>query len=389
MNFLKFIAKYQYKHKMLIFIIAVIITIILAIGVFRIEMETDFSKMNPTGLEIVELNDKITTEFGGTDIVIILFRFDNNYNFKNDNLDIRDPEIISYLKNLEIELNKESSVEGIISPATYISNFNPQSLSQVKYILSQYPELNSFFSKDFTTTLMYITADLSGDQEKTIAFTEMISEKLKFIPIPQGIEYFVTGSAPISVTILDILGKDAVKTIVIAAIIILLLLFITERSVLKGIVVFSPILLGVIWTIGTMGYLNIKLSVATVGIGAMILGLGVEYGVFMHTRYLEEKEKGLSQKESLENSVPAIGSAILGSGITTIIGFLALTLSIMPMLQDLGKTLALGIFFCLFIAVFISPVIIVLFEDLDKFILNKMYKRYNKKISQISKSDLQ
>jgi predicted RND superfamily exporter protein len=33
---------------------------------------------------------------------------------------------------------------------------------------------------------------------------------------------------------------------------------------------------------GLLGLLNIKLSVATVGIGAMILGLGIEYGVFIY-----------------------------------------------------------------------------------------------------------
>jgi len=30
-----------------------------------------------------------------------------------------------------------------------------------------------------------------------------------------------------------------------------------------------------------MGWIGIKLSIATVGIGAMILGLGVEYGAFL------------------------------------------------------------------------------------------------------------
>ena len=380
MNFLEKISDFQFRYKFLIFIIVLLITAVMIFGVTKISMETDFSKMNPTGLEIIELNESITDEFGGSDIVILLFRYDHTSNFQTEEMDIRNPEMISYLRELELELNKESSVKEVISPSTYLAPFNPQTTDQVKYILAQSSALDAFFSKDYSTTVMYVTADLTGSQDKTIAFTEMIEEKLENISKPAGIEVMITGTAPISVTILDILGRDAVKTLVIAALIILVLLFITERSFLKGTVVFSPILLGVIWTIGTMGFLNIKLSVATVGIGAMILGLGVEYGVFMHTRYLEEKEKGLSQKQALNNAVPAIGSAILGSGTTTIVGFLALSLSIMPMLRDLGQTLALGFFFCLFIAVFIAPVIIILFEDYREFYVSRMHKKYSTKI---------
>ena len=125
-----------------------------------------------------------------------------------------------------------------------------------------------------------------------------------------------------------------------------------------------------------MGWLNLKLSVATVGIGAMILGLGVEYGVFLNTRYKEERDKGKTQLEALKIAVPAIGSAILGSGLTTIVGFLALTLSVMPMLQDLGKSLAIGIGFSLFISIFIAPAIIIIFEDLGIIFARKMHSLY-------------
>jgi len=125
-----------------------------------------------------------------------------------------------------------------------------------------------------------------------------------------------------------------------------------------------------------MGWLSIKLSVATVGIGAMILGLGVEYGVFMTSRYREERNKGKTQEESLKVTVPSIGSSILGSGLTTIVGFLALTFSIMPVLKDLGNSLAIGIGFSLFIAIFISPSLIILFEDFTFWFSKKMHDTY-------------
>jgi hypothetical protein len=111
----------------------------------------------------------------------------------------------------------------------------------------------------------------------------------------------------------------------------------------------------------------------------MILGLGVEYGVFMLSRYHEERIQNKSQEDSIMISVPAVGSGILGSGLTTTMGFLALTLSFIPMLQDLGLSLALGIFYSLISAVLISPLIFMVLETTiyksDKYLFKYFKKR--------------
>ena len=87
----------------------------------------------------------------------------------------------------------------------------------------------------------------------------------------------------------------------------------------------------------------------------MILGLGTEYGIFLVERYEEEREKGRSQKQALVKALPSVGSGIIGSGTTTIAGFLALLLASMPMVKHLGETLALGIFCILLATVVIAP----------------------------------
>jgi len=148
----------------------------------------------------------------------------------------------------------------------------------------------------------------------------------------------------------------------VAAVIILILLILIKRSFTRGVLVFTPLVFGLTWTLGLMGWFNIPLSVATVGIGAMILGLGTEYGIFLVERYEEEREKGKNQKDALITALPSVGSGIIGSGTTTIVGFLALLLASMPMIQHLGETLALGIFCILFATIVISPALILLEE---------------------------
>jgi predicted RND superfamily exporter protein len=212
---------------------------------------------------------------------------------------------------------------------------------------------------------MYVAADIGPGEEKIQSFNRLIQEQISYTPKPPGIKFSITGSPILRMTILDLLKRDAVFTLMVAAVIILLLLFVMQRSFSQGILIFIPLSLGLIWTMGTLGWLGIPLSVATVGLSAMILGLGVEYGVFVVSRYKEERAKKFSQLDSLRTAVHGVGRAIIGSGLTTIVGFGVLSFAAIPMVQHLGQTLALGIAYCLLAALFANPVLILLEEDYE------------------------
>jgi len=380
-NILKRVAIFQKKYAIPALIVILLITIFLAIGIGKIGLESNINKEMPQDLPIYQLNNKITDTFGGQDTLILIFTLDETGDYKNTPRDIRDPKIINFISSLQSNLKSESLVNSVGSIATYTSNINFQNLNQVKYFLNSVPQLKSFFSDDYKTTLMFVTADVGASDKKVQALSSLVNDKIKGLGLPSGVKVMQTGTPPMRITIFKLLAKDAVFTLSIAAIIILLLLFVMEKSVTKGLLVFTPLTFGLIWTIGTMGWLGIKLSIATVGLGAMILGLGVEYGVFMLTRYKEERKKGKNQLESLKVAVPGVGSSIVGSGGTTIVGFLALTLSIMPMMQHLGVSLALGIFYSLFAAVFVAPIIIILEEQYEFWHTKHKHKKISAKKS--------
>ncbi len=176
-------------------------------------------------------------------------------------------------------------------------------------------------------------------------------------------EYKITGMAPLIIELLRLMREDMVLTTLVAAAIIFGLLVLLERSLVKGILVFIPLIFALTWTFGTMGFLNIPVAISTVVVGAILLGLGVEYGIFMVSRYYEERKKrGREEEEALKIAVSNIGASTFGSAATTTAAFLTLTLSVMPMVQHLGQTLALGIVFCWLAAVVVNPCFIV-FED--------------------------
>lgn len=385
-NILGKLSTYQKKYRYYILIVVLILMIFSFIGLTKIEFQGDFSKEMPQDLPIFELNNRITEKFGGQDTIFILLRLRDDLVTKPLYDDIREPQIMRYVSDLEKYLNEENDIERVISISPIvdlIERTNPP-LTKEKLInfLDQSDATNSFFNRRNDMMIMIVNADVGTGQDRIRALTNLIENKIEAMSTPPGVEVIVTGSPSIITTVLDLLRRDSIYTLAIASLIIFGLLLLTLQSVRKSFLVFMPLIIALTFTLGTMGWIELNISVATAGLGAMVLGLGVEYGVFVLSRYREERNNGNSQDDALRKTVSGIGSAVIGSGTTTIVGFLALTLSIMPLLQNLGLSLALGIFFSIISTVFIFPSLLIIEEDFNYWYVDyslKKFKRLSKK----------
>ena len=361
---LKKLAEFQKRHAKELALFFIVLTVILGIGLKDLSINSDVRTEMPLELPIFSLNDRVSDTFGGKDTVVIAVQLDESVDLKSAVRDIRDPGVIRSLIFLDEELRDEESVTSITSPASFFRGRKSVTDEEITDTLRNNPGAEAFFSRNYKTTLMYISADLGASEEKIKSFNALIKKHLDAAPKPPGVKFSITGAPVLRITIFDLLRRDAAVTLAFSAVIILLLLFAMQRSIMHGLLIFVPLSLGLIWTMGTLGWLGIPLSVATVALSSMILGLGVEYGVFVVSRYREERAK-LSQIDSLKTTVHGIGTAIIGSGLTTIVGFGVLSFATMPMIQHLGQTLALGIAFCLLAALFVNPVLILLEEEYE------------------------
>lgn len=361
------LAEIQNKHAIIILVLVLLFTSFISFGIKDIELESDMMEQMPQHLPVFELNDKIRATFSGQDTIFLLFMLDENVKSQMTPKDILAPEILEYVTMLEEDLQKESSIDTITSIAPVVRQANQirseVTTESVKDVLDHSPQSWELISDDRSKMIMILTANVGSSEGDITRVNNMINDKISSYSTPPGTNVLVTGTPPLHVAILGLLRYDSVYTLLLAFVIIMALLLAMQRSIKKAGIVSIPLILGVAWTAGSLGWLGIKISFATAGLGAMILGLGVEYGVFMLTRYEEERIKRKKKPaQAIKTAVPSVGAAIVGSGTTTIIGFLALTLSIIPMMQNLGLSLAMGIFYCIIAAVLVEPIVILSVE---------------------------
>jgi hydrophobe/amphiphile efflux-3 (HAE3) family protein len=130
------------------------------------------------------------------------------------------------------------------------------------------------------------------------------------------------------------LGAIAVGMMVV----ILVLLFRVRWRLLPLFV----ILVGVVWAFGLAGYLGIPLSVVTIAGLPVMLGVGIDYAIQMHSRIEEEVIIDRASHPLQEASVN-LGPALLVVTFDAIFAFLALRFAQVPMIRAFGLLLAVGI----------------------------------------------
>jgi hypothetical protein len=358
------LASFQYRYYKQIILAALILTVFLGYGATELHFQGNIAKEMPQDLPVFVLQDKIASKFRGEEFMIIAVCLDKETSAKNIPRDIRDPKVIASVVDLHERLEAEPSIEKVQSVAPVFRDGVPDDIDGVKEELASAPGAESFFNDDFSIMLVYASPIAGLSEEKIKEATAIIQNDVDAITKPAGVDYKITGMAPLIIELLRLMKEDMIFTTLMAAGIIFGLLVLLERSFTKGFLIFLPLIFAIIWTLGTMGFLGIPISISTVMIGALIIGLGVEYGIFMVSRYYEERERHASD-ESLKIAVSNIGASTFGSAATTTAAFFALTLSVMPMIQHLGQTLALGIILCWVTAAVVNPCFIVFEERIE------------------------
>jgi uncharacterized protein len=110
----------------------------------------------------------------------------------------------------------------------------------------------------------------------------------------------------------------------------------------------SPVVFSFVATLGTLGLLGIPLSIPSLMLTPLLVGLGLDFGVYFvrcYQRFGTDPESG---SESFRVTV-------MLNGVTTLIGFGSLLLAEHAVLRDAGLSTFLGIFFAMMGAFWIIP----------------------------------
>jgi hydrophobe/amphiphile efflux-3 (HAE3) family protein len=200
-----------------------------------------------------------------------------------------------------------------------------------------------FPSKDAALIQMRLRPDLT-DAERSRAI-DLVREATsdKRLQPEQGARYVVTG-VPVVVDGLGDAVRGAIPWLLGAAILIMAatlgLVFRTRLRLLP----LALALAAAAITFGALSLFGGQLTMASIAVLPVLIGLAVDYAIQFQARYDEQRARSGSPPEQAAPAAAAAGGpTIAAAGLATAIGFLVLLTSPVPMVRGFGGLLVVGI----------------------------------------------
>ena len=162
----------------------------------------------------------------------------------------------------------------------------------------------------------------------------------------------------------DVAVSAVTSTAIVAGTILIVLIMIQLlrtgdlfQSVQRGVVTWIPLIMVVLWVYGIMGLAGYQLNSQTVTIGALALGLGVDYAVHYVIR-LEEEAELHPEKDIAEwtsKTTATTGRAMFGAALSTAGGFAILNFSGLLPLRLFGQVFIVAISLAMISSVTLLP----------------------------------
>jgi hydrophobe/amphiphile efflux-3 (HAE3) family protein len=213
----------------------------------------------------------------------------------------------------------------------------PKEQAEINSILYEEDgNLRTMFSDvllDDSSNLMMIKLQGNlADDKKDIVF-EQVEAAFNTVEF-DDVSYMISGKPVLDSSLRDEMKKN-MMVMVVAAVLIMFVVLTLIFKIRWRILSLGIIFVSVIATLGFMGHLSVPMTMVSMAVFPILIGLGIDYSIQFQNRYEEEK----SVKDTLAQVGKAVGIAVLA----TVFGFMSLYASPVPMIQDFGKMLTIGV----------------------------------------------
>ena len=210
-------------------------------------------------------------------------------------------------------------------------------------------------------TILTVGIPGTREQQNVIAARDSLTDNLRVLSeSPTITRVGLTGSPFTRLAQLDATAKTLQRSLPIAAAAALVLLLIVMRSLRYAVVTIIPIGLVVAWLYGLMYLTGFALNYVTATIGAVSIGVGIDYSIHMTERFREEIHRAPNKVQALRQAASGTGVALLASAASSIVGFTIMGFAPMPMFSSYGLLTALMIFLALSASLVVLPALLLL-----------------------------
>lgn len=330
-----------------------------------VNMADYFKKDNPTRIS----EDVMQKKFGGSLPVFVVFEGD-----------MQSPEVLKMMIKTEHFMKEDPNIDMTQSVADLVEQMNDAmgegkmipddkaKIEQLWFLLDGQDVMSQLVSEDLDKGIIqsrFASVDSKNIDEFTSKMNKFIQENNS-----ENIKIELTGMPSVYVKLNDSLIQSQYSSLILALVMVLLIVGLMLRSISKGVYATIPIIATIMILFGFMGITGIPLDIATVLVGSIALGIGIDYSIHIITGFnFHLKETGDAEK-AIEKTILSSGKAVIINVISVAAGFLVLIFSQIVPLQNFGILVAISMFGSGIGALTLLPIILILANRKRKIVAN-------------------
>jgi len=361
------LGQYILKYKVASLLILGLLTLVMGYFALQVKLSYEFTKAIPEDNPKYVIYKNFVKKFGvdGTTVVI---------GFQSDSMYTKG--VFNAVYYLHQSLKKIPGTTEVLSlPYAYtivkdslrskfipIKIFNPpydhdSVLLKNKLSFEQLPFYkNLLYNPNSHSYIMAIS--FKPDSINSAARSHIISllqNKLDSFSHQTGLVVHVSGLPYIRTILADRIKKEMLWFLIGSLLLSAITLFLFFRSISATLLSLSVVIMGVIWSLGTMVLMGQKITLLTALIPPLIVVIGIPNCIYFlnkyHTAYKETQDK----EKAIVQMVSRMGIVTLFCNLTAAIGFFVFALTKSPLLKEFGWVSGLNIMALFFISLFFIP----------------------------------
>ncbi|TYC11413.1 MMPL family transporter [Bizionia gelidisalsuginis] len=365
------VARLILRNKIGILITVVLITILFSTQWKHMRFTYTEANLLPDDHEVNIEYNKFLNIFGEEGNLIVLgvkdstlFTVDklNAWNALSDTFR-NDDEVITVasIKDLQKLVKDTENQKFNLVPFIKNSVHSQTQIDTLQYeLFTQYPFYDNFLYNKETKTIrsaIYLKKDIVNTPARKDFVVDKLIERIKVFEKETNIDVRISGMPYIrtlnSQNIVDEIGLFVGGALLVTSI-IFFLFFRSFRATLISLVV---VCIGVMWTLGILGFLKYEITVLTALIPPLIIVIGIPNCIFLINKYQQEVKSHGNKVKSLQRVITKVGNATLMTNITTASGFATFIITDSTLLKEFGIVASLSIIAIFILCLLIIPII--------------------------------
>ena len=350
----------QVRSPLLFIGVFVIITLLMLPGMFRLvdHVEPSLEKVLPQEVDEVKTMNDMRAQFGADMMYLVVYAEPPVH-------DVRTPGFVRYLDALTEKLRGREHIDAATSIADTVVHqhgYIPDDARLIEQTLDD-PQAERLMNMDYSFAVIQIRSDTGADAGTIGDVIEGIEQDIQSLEgLNPGSRIQVTGFNAIDRATFEVIMSDFARITLVSMALVGIVVFLTFRKLGKTMMPMIVVITALLWTMGIVGYAGMTITVVSMVAAAMIMGLGIDFGIHVVHGYYGLRKEGESGKDALSKTMEELLRAMVGASLTTIAGFLALLFGVLPAMKNLGVILGIGIFTTLLGAVFLLPAIVYMYD---------------------------